>query len=1089
MLSQELIGIISLLIAGLGVWFVYKDRRDRTRAQRPVPLTMNYAREAQHAQREIVLGDAVDVKFSLQNCSAHLFQANVSEVLPFGTKLVAGDIGWSGKLLPGHTGSFEYTIQVEREGLLTFGEPVVKLDKHIGYTLTMQCDGNLSILVRPFTPAQLNVTARISETPIVIGRPFCITLLWQNLGGEHIANVSYRIEYDVEMLSVLEGASDFTLSFALDRHSEVKHTLAFTSSEIGEMDIRLTGIRYQSVNGAAKGVADHPIHVNVGLGWQLILVDRIIEMRRIRDRIDNLKNGQGHFTILEGETGIGKSHLIGLLTRYARDKGFQCYLTACMEFSSSLPFHPLRQFLDELLSMAGKDSILSGGAYNGSEPLIIPEMLKPYIAVLSNYLVGVSLSDQEQVRPVIEAGELRGQFLIALCKLLEVLARRKPIVLCIEDLQWADSGTLDALLYLTTRLHDKALYIIGTLRSEVLYDDSSESDRAPLKTLLAVRRHDVCEVMRLAPFSIQEVTELLDRVFYPSELSPRFAASIYEETDGNPFYIHELVQLMLKQGVLHRRSEDGVWIADELVKQDVVPDTIDHAITARLASLSDTEMQCLENAAVIGRQFDYLAMEQLTGLDEDALITIIDKYIGMRIMEETDEANRRYRFSHNKTCEVIYQGITPTRRRKMHKQLAIVLEEIHSGSLSSVSAIIANHYLKAQELGLAVRYLLLAGKENLRVFSNREAIRYLKSALDALSAADEEDIRLRKEILVELATAYREDNDFANAEKVYDAVMAIARETDDIDLMCILLSRKAEANAIQGNYDIAEEAYDEFGSLLDVVHDERKELLLLNDQADLYYWLYKKYIVEKNISLARSYRDKIYQCASSAINLSKRLKDLDAEVRSAKNIGVYYLIMQDYPQATKRFDDATRLAEGHELLQSQYVYAFAGLAHRLMGNYDDAVDNYNKYLSWAERIGAHWARSKAHQILGLLAYLRGDFADALIELNKALELNSVVRAKHEDIETLAIKGQVLESLGREDDALECYRTSLELRGTAGTNVNEYSSIMLGIGLEMYARGEIDQSRKFVERATKGVAGVSIDHGVRTIMTELGMFEC
>lgn len=1117
MISAELIGIISVLIAGIGAWIAYKQLKGQNRAQDSTTITLIYRRESKNCLDPTVVGDTIKVIFTIQNNSTYVFYGSVNEVLPTGTKLIAGNIQWSGKLLPRQMANFDYTLEVDAVGLTEFAEPLIALKKNKGSRVVLKCDDPFSIFVRPFMPAKLTITGRINQLPIVIDKPFSITLVWQNDGSERIHNVIYRIEYDVKGLRLAESESDLNSAFILDRHSLLKQTLTFTPSEIGDYCIKITNVKYSSINGDIHEVNEHPFHFTVGVGWSLITVDRDLEIKRVFNCLDNLKNGQGHFTILEGDSGIGKSHLISRVLDYARSNEFLCFLTTCMEFNHSLPFHPFRQFLDKLLSVDSRNRIEIRGAQARVELQAISESLKPYTAVLVSNLVGTSLDDKEQSELIAGARELRGQLLIALCRLLEVLSSIQPVVLCIEDLQWADSGTIETLVYLTTHLEERAVYFICT--SEVLYDANIHTNRSSLQSLLAEKRRDTYEVIKLDPLNIQEVTELLEKLFLPSEFPSNFVKFIYEETEGNPFYIHELVELMLTKEVVKRDSSDKVWTITQSAVEWSVPDLIDHTIKMRLSGLSDPEMACLQKISLIGREFDYESIKHFSGLEEDDLISFIDKYINMRIIEEIDPGNCRYfishnktseeddsisfidtninkgpmeepnlgncryRFSHNKTCEVIYNDISSIKRKKMHKQLAQVLEETYSDNLSSISAVIATHYLSAEEFSKSVKYFFLAGKENTRVFSNREAIRCFNFALDTLNRSKEEDVKLKKDILFGLASAYREDNDFSNAERVYNAAIDIARESNDLDLVCILLSRKAEANAIQGKYEVAEEIYNEFEALLDSLDDESKNLLLLNDQADLYYWLYKKSIVGKDISLALSYRDKIYEHASHALSIAQRLHDFDAEVRSLKNIGIYYLIIEDYMRALEYYKDAINLAEKHELLHAMYVYVLAGTVYRFLGNNDEAMDNYSKYLSWAERIGAHWAQSKGHQVLGLMAYMRGDYDKALMELEKAVELNSIVGSGHEDIETWIAKGQVMEDLGRDSDALNCYTMALELRRVPGANVKEYSCVMLDIGLEMYARGEIDQARKFFDRSTEGIDSESIDHDIGVIIAK------
>jgi len=373
--------------------------------------------------------------------------------------------------------------------------------------------------------------------------------------------------------------------------------------------------------------------------------------------------------------------------------------------------------------------------------------------------------------PGLEAGR-RAHLLEAVVRLTLALAERAPLVLFVDDLQWADRATLDQLQYAARRWQESAarIMLLVSLRSEGLRF-FAHSRRASLAEWMA----QVEQVLEPVHFELQPLSELETVQMVQSILAPPnadFAQWVFDETRGQPFYLKQTLKDLIERRALHpKRRADGKWAFEVDAEHDLgkaarVPSSVRAVIRSRLNRLSPNGFALLAAGAVLelGLTFDRLCA--ISHLAEDEGLAALDELISSRLLVERGQpdALSAYAFVHNMIREVVYTEAGDARRRLFHLRVLDVLEA------DTVSpATLAHHALAAGEEATAFRRSLIAGQEALRLAATSEAIGHLERARqlaqDSPRRGVESEAQIR-ELYLQLSQAYDQSEQPERAKAV-----------------------------------------------------------------------------------------------------------------------------------------------------------------------------------------------------------------------------------------------------------------------------------------------------------------------------------
>jgi DNA-binding SARP family transcriptional activator/tetratricopeptide (TPR) repeat protein len=401
--------------------------------------------------------------------------------------------------------------------------------------------------------------------------------------------------------------------------------------------------------GARREIADEP--PTVALPRQLAPRERSIFVARRRElgvlhaAWFEAREGTRRLVFVAGEPGIGKTRLAKQFAHTAHQDGTMLY-AACQEEA----FVAYQPFIEALRS-AGLDWSRVARMPGASElARVIPEL-------------------PGEPGPASGDAELQRYLLFeAMSSLLDAIAEQAPLALVIDDLHWADLATLHLLRHVARAPREAALLIVGT------YRDAEVRPSHPLAELLAdLRRDRVVERVALEGLPERDVGALI-AAHAGHAAPPSLVGTVHEHTDGNPFFIEEVMRHLIETGVLYERG--GRWTSALTPDEIGVPEGIHEVLMRRLGRLPDSCRSVLAAAAVLGREFSFDVLRTTLGAEEDELIVALEEALDAQLIVDLDHGEvPAYGFTHALVRQTLYTGTSGPRRRRLHAQAAVAIEQ------------------------------------------------------------------------------------------------------------------------------------------------------------------------------------------------------------------------------------------------------------------------------------------------------------------------------------------------------------------------------------------------------------------------------
>src|SRR5215831_18807163 len=455
------------------------------------------------------------------------------------------------------------------------------------------------------------------------------------------------------------------------------------------------------------------------------LVGRAAELAKALEFWRRAREGHGHAVLLSGEPGAGKTRLAREITIQAAVDGAVVLTGGCYEYEATTPYLPFVEAFRRWAREQKDDSALRVALGDAA----------PQIAKLAPEIE--SRLGPFPPRHELPPHEERLLFFDAVAQVFANLAREHALLFYADDLHWADRGTLWLLAHLLRQTRDERVLIVGCYRE-------TELDRAhPLaKALVDWNRERLVTRITLHRFKPAETSAQLGALL-GEEVSAEFGEAVHRETEGNPFFVEEVLKALIEQGSIHRQS--GRWQRCD-VDELVIPQSVKEAIGNRLNRVSAESNEVLRAAAVLGKTFNFEELKATApNISEDALLDGLDEATGAQLIVTSGEES--FTFTHDKIREVLYEELNPIRRRRLHRNAAEGLER-HCGPDGCAVERLAYHYIHAGEYERGLKYAKQAAREAVRVFAFDEAVAAYSRALECAEALGLVDEQLAQEELI-----------------------------------------------------------------------------------------------------------------------------------------------------------------------------------------------------------------------------------------------------------------------------------------------------------------------------------------------------
>jgi class 3 adenylate cyclase/tetratricopeptide (TPR) repeat protein len=783
-------------------------------------------------------------------------------------------------------------------------------------------------------------------------------------------------------------------------------------------------------------------------GVETSMVGREEELDLLKDMLRAVSEGHvGRFVTVVGEAGLGKSRLLAEFEGWLGQGSTLVDLLkgrATLE-SQDLPYALLRDLVSRWLGISDDDSIsevrekiLGGfkaapgqGAHLERDASFVGQWL------------GYDFRDSPHLRGVLEdPQQIHDRALVYLTDYFRALSEERPLVIFLDDIHWSDPSSLDVIQLLFDNLFNQRILIIALTRPLLFERRSNWGDgEGQLK-------------LDLQPLSPQESAHLVEEVLKKvRDLPDALRNLIIENAEGIPFYLEELVKMLVEDGVVVKNDPEW-YIRTERLGKLRIPSTLTGVLQARIDSLPVKERQVLQQASVIGRIFwdeaiCYLNQDQAPGqaiapmVWAQTKLSLEDLESREMIFEQPGSVfseAAEYYFKNAILQEVTYEIVLKRLRQGYHAKVADWLITRSTDRAEEFAGLIAGHLEKAGKKEQAAEYLSQAAKTAVSNFALDEAKDFYTRALEQIP---ETDLERRYELILGRMRVFHSQGDRAAERKDLEDLSSIAGILADEHKQIEVSTGWAWLAYFLGDFTEAKAAAERGLSLADSTHGYETIGETLNVLAFAEWQL-------------REYDDALAK-ANTALNLADQADDRRFQGRTLMTLGVIHSSLGDYSAARGAFERALSIArELGDLHREHTVLSNLGVTLTMLGDYKTARGNFQYGLENSHEMGNQVYAGVDLINLGWVCAAEGEWESARDHLVAGLEI--LRKAEHFEgiAEGLIWLGHACLGSGQPERANDAYQESLELRRTLN-QTDLAMEALAGLARTALAQGDLSKA--------------------------------
>ena len=783
------------------------------------------------------------------------------------------------------------------------------------------------------------------------------------------------------------------------------------------------------------------------------LIGRVDELAKLNAAVGRVVAGRGQIVSVIGEAGVGKSRLVrelhATVSACPPDGEPPLWLEGdCQELGSRSPYGPFVDILRQYLGWTDADhnaeradairttlrSLVAGSALS-------PERATDIGACIGR-LLDVRFHDEwDDLLNAARPEHVRRRTFDALRDMVVALSETQPLVLVLEDLHWADRHSLDLLSEMMDTLHASPIMLVCVYRPDREHASWRIATRASRKCPAEYTEIDLRE---LTP---EECGRLMDSLVSAEEMPPHTRTLIAERSNGNPFFVEEIVRAILQAGAVY--GDGGAWEANETVAAAGVPESITGVVLNRVDGLDEELKDVVRAACVVGTAFPLRVVEEIlegdshveTSLEELEDIGIVYRSRGIPEPE--------YSFRHTLTRDALYQTLLTTHRARVHREIGEAIETLYAEALDDHVEEIAHHFAESDD-DRAGPYLVRAGDHARAEHLNHEAEAYYTMALDRLD--DERHTELRIEALSGLARTLFGVGRVMEAEVAIRQAVGLARgEGLGPEDMARLLFWLAEVLQWQSRYrEVAEVARDGLELLRD--HPDSLGAALMNHHAS---------------GAAHNMGD-FAEARRFALRNASFIRDLPytEELGPAfSRIAVTLLADSDTREATRWMKIARDVAvEHHDLRLLAEISLHTGAAVGARGSLRRAGRHFDRANELCATTGDEKLHGWAAGARGWLRLSLGDVEGAIDAMQESVGLIERVGHSRDLAIGLELLGASLLANDAPAAAAAAFARAVQCYGEAGTATADRAH--LGLAYAHLARGAPGDAREWFHKAAR-----------------------
>jgi len=755
----------------------------------------------------------------------------------------------------------------------------------------------------------------------------------------------------------------------------------------------INGVKPRSFRVTTRGVE----------GIETRTIGREEELAKMKSAFENTVNqGRIHLINIVAEAGTGKSRLLYEFARWLdmQEHPLHLFRGRATQEMAQIPYALIRDIFSSTFAIQDNDRAtaarqkLKRGILNLTGDKENASLYTPFIG----HLIGLDFSTSPYLKGILgDARQIHNLAFHYATQFFTDITREHIGVIFLEDIHWADRGSLDFFEYLMNTKPDLPLLVIGLTRS-TLFEQRPDWGTGPIQSLR----------LDLLPLSEEDgrrlVAEILQKL---PVIPPALTNLIVTKAEGSPFYIEELVKVLIDKGVIIR-GEDQWQVEMERLSELKVPATLTGLLQARLDSLNAYARETLQQASVVGRIFWANIVEHMRNPEAqaaefstpiaDRLGTLRAKELIFRYGELPSSETPEFIFKNAILHNVTYESVLLKLRPVYHLQAAEGLIEIGGERVSEYAGRVGEHYEQAGELLKAADWYALAGKQAQDTYEPETAVSYYQKALKFLNeAAGSEHMPQQLKIYSQLGEVLNWQARYTDAADTYKAMLNVAKVYGNVIAQSQGLQGLATSLSYQGDHRAA---------LQSAVQAE-----LLAREANAHTELVKAIWTQGFARYRLGEARVALSLGKQALEITTELNNANEMGRSLNLLGAAYYALGQYVQAESYWENALKI-------------------FRELGNRQQGMDLLNN--------------------LGAIADARGDNDTAFQRYHSALEIAREIGYRDGEILFLTNRGGEQAALGNYGAAEADLRQSIQLAGTTGSwclpiTFNYHAEALIGLG--------------------------------------------